>query len=400
MGFNSTAATTTLIAKLTPIGRSKLISTNNALITSFSFGDSDANYNVPLLLETGQVPADSGNVGANGSISNSTSTNPPIKSFLIANPSGSLIKSVEQQSTNIITEVKLNGQVTITGNAITQNVINRNDYTTDRLVNLFYSFGLPLNQGEDAIFTGTTFTNGGYSDTSFSGLAQSRILVFGINNTNYGELIDGKEIKLEIPTSSGTTYKIYSTFQNKNATLNTEDANYIETSAVSIKISNNIAFLFSDDIRRPNGDATLSWATGFGNTKPFSLSNKKLFNAQTNTNLGLSADTIVGIAYLDKGFLVITDQQIINDYDTVTATGTSITLNSISTAVFQNITCIAGRGEFGASTNPTFKSTDTPRISEILLYDNVGNVIAIAKTDRHVLKNINEFLAFNVKINL
>jgi hypothetical protein len=400
MGFNSTAATTTLIAKLTPIGRSKLISTNNALITSFSFGDSDANYNVPLLLETGQVPADSGNVGANGSISNSTSTNPPIKSFLIANPSGSLIKSVEQQSTNIITEVKLNGQVTITGNTITQNVINRNDYTTDRLVNLFYSFGLPLNQGEDAIFTGTTFTNGGYSDTSFSGLAQSRILVFGINNTNYGELIDGKEIKLEIPTSGGTTYKIYSTFQNKNATLNTEDANYIETSAVSIKISNNIAFLFSDDIRRPNGDATLSWATGFGNTKPFSLSNKKLFNAQTNTNLGLSADTIVGIAYLDKGFLVITDQQIINDYDTVTATGTSITLNSISTAVFQNITCIAGRGEFGASTNPTFKSTDTPRISEILLYDNVGNVIAIAKTDRHVLKNINEFLAFNVKINL
>ena len=125
------------------------------------------------------------------------------------------------------------------------------------------------------------------------------------------------------------------------------------------KQQNLIAFLFSDDIRRPNGDATLSWATGFGNTKPFSLSNKKLFNPQTNTNLGLSADTIVGIAYLDKGFLVITDQQIINDYDTVTATGTSITLNSISTAVFQNITCIAGRGEFGASTNPTFKSTNS-----------------------------------------
>ena len=400
MGFNSTATTTTLTAKLTPIGRAKLISNNNSLITSFGFGDSDANYNVPLLLETGEIPADSGNVGANASISNSTSTNPPIKSFLIANPSGSLIKSVEPQSTTVITEVKLNGQVTITGSSISQNLINRNNYTTDRLVNLYYSFGLPLNQTDDFNFTGTTFANGGYSDTAFSGLAQSKIVVLGLNNTNYGELLDGKEIKLELPTSAGT-YTIYSTFQNKNATLSTEDANYVETSVVSTNIANNIAFLFSDNIKKPNGGvSTLSWATGFGQVKPFSLANKKLFNIQSNTNLGLSADTIVGIAYLDKGFLVITDPTIVGNYNTGTSTGISVTFNSVSTSVFQNITCIAGRGEFGASTNPTFKSTDTPRISEILLYDNVGNIIAIAKTDRQVTKNVNEFLAFNVKINL
>jgi hypothetical protein len=42
MGYNTTAATQTLIAKLTPLGRQLLVTSNNTLITSFSLGDSDA----------------------------------------------------------------------------------------------------------------------------------------------------------------------------------------------------------------------------------------------------------------------------------------------------------------------------------------------------------------------
>jgi hypothetical protein len=57
--------------------------------------------------------------------------------------------------------------------------------------------------------------------------------------------------------------------------------------------------------------------------------------------------------------------------------GVTVTLSSVSTSVFQNITCIAGRGEF-SSTNPSFGLLDSPRISEVGLYDN-GNIIAIAK---------------------
>ena len=41
-----------------------------------------------------------------------------------------------------------------------------------------------------------------------------------------------------------------------------------------------------------------------------------------------------------------------------------------------------------------------PRISEIGLYDDLGNLIALGKTDRQVTKNVNEFKAFNVKISL
>ena len=34
------------------------------------------------------------------------------------------------------------------------------------------------------------------------------------------------------------------------------------------------------------------------------------------------------------------------------------------------------------------------------MYDDIGNIIAFAKTDRQVTKNINEFLALSIKILL
>jgi hypothetical protein len=400
MGFNSTANTTTLTAKLTPFGRQRMVSTNNGLISTFSLGDSDANYNVALPLSTGRVPSLGGDIGPNSTNSNSTAQNFQLKSTLIVNPSGSSRKSVETQSSTISTESVTLGSTTISGANITQIAINRNNSNTDGNVNLFYSFGLPLTTTDDSRYTGTTYANGGFSDTALSGLAQTQILVFALNNANYGDVLDGKTVRFTLPTTA-RTYTIYSTFQNKGQSNKVEDGNIRDTSPVSNNFGSNVAFLFSDSILRPNGgDASLSWATGYDTVKPFSVNNKRLYNLQTNENLGLTADTAVGIAYLDKGILVITDPTIVSNYDSVTSTGASVTYNSVSTNVFQNITCIANRGEFGSSTNTTFSSSDVPRISEIGLYDSLGNLIAVGKTDRHITKNINEIKVFNVKISL
>ena len=399
MGFITTANTITLTAKLTPIGRQRLVSTNNALISSFALGDSDANYNVPLTLTTGQIPAEAGEIGANASVSNSTTVNAAIKNSLIVN-NGSLTKPVESQSTIVSIQQLSNGSTSVSGSNLSQVVINRNNYNSDSLVNLFYSFGLPLNSSDDNVYTGVTYTNGGYSDTALSGLAQTKIIVFGIKNTTYGECLDGKTVKLSLPTSAGT-YTIYSTFQDKGLSTSVEDANITETSVVTAGIDANIALLFSDNIKTPNGGSgSLSWATGYNTVKPFTNNAKEFYNLLTDSNLGQSADTVVGIAYLDKGFIVITHPQIVANYDSTTAAAAVATFDSVSTSVFQNITCIAGRGEFGGSTNPTFTTSDTPRISELGLYDNLGNLIAMAKTDRHVTKNVNEFKAFSVKITL
>jgi hypothetical protein len=405
MGFNSSATSITLTAKLTPIGREKLISTNNNLIKYFSLGDSDANYYTSLTLSTGQVPSINGNIGYGNTTSNSTPPVVGIKSFLVVNQNGDLTKPVSPQSINILTETANNGSVTISGANLTYNLVNRNSVNSDPLVNLFSSFNLPLDSISDINYTGVTAQSGGYSDTCFSGFATNRVLFIGINNATYGEVIDGKTVKLELPTSAGT-YTLYSTFQSNSGSVNELDANYRDVANNVVYFGLNVAPLFSDTIKKPNGDSSLSWATGYGLSKPFSNNNKRAYNLQTNTNLAATADTAVGMAYLDSGFIAITNPTIINDvlvsgstlFSGVTAT--TLTFDSVSTNVSQVISCIAERGEFGASTSIYFGNDDIPKITEVGLYDDFGNLIAYGKTDRQITKNVNQFLALSIKITI
>lgn len=399
MGFISSATTLTLVAKLTPIGRQRLVSTNNSLISTFSLGDSDANYTTPLTLNPGYIPAESGSLGVGLTQSNSTAQNPLLKSFLIVTTSGSLRKSVESQSSLVSTDFTAIGLTAVTTPNITQFTIDRNDFLTDPNVNLFYTFGLPLSVSDNIKFTGLTSSNGGYADTTLSGMGCNKVVVMAIDNSVYGETLDGKVVSISLP-SLGPTYTIYSSFQNNGVPLNVQDTNIAEIAPFTSIINNNIALLFSDNIMRPNGDVTLSWGTGFGTVKPFSVNGKQQFNMRSNSNLGVSGDTMVGVVYLDKGIIVLTHPAIVANWSPTASSGATINFNSVSTSVYQNISCIAGRGEFGSSTNPTFTGSDSPRISEVGLYDNLGNLIAVAKTDRHLSKNINEFLALNIKINL
>jgi hypothetical protein len=400
MGYNNTATTLTLTAKLTPLGRQKMVSTNNALIKTFSLGDSDANYYTNLTLGTGQIPGIGGDIGPNSTISNSTTQSVGMKTMLIVNSSGVLTKPVSSQSINILSEIIANGVVTVNATNLTQSLVNRNDITTDNLVNLYYSFGLPLNINDDTRYTGVTYTNGGFSDTALSALSATKILVVAINNANYGECIDGKTVKIELPTSAGT-YTIYSTYLGGNNTLTTLDTLTSDNALQTNQFGNNVAGLVSDNIMTPNGgNPSLSWATGYNTEKPFSSNHKQTYNFQTNSNLAVTADTLVGMVYLDKGFAVITDPTIVNNFTPSASTATTVMFNSISTNVYQSVTCIADRGEFGSTTNPTFDIGDIPRISEVGLFDDSGNLIAVAKTDRHITKNVNEFLALGIKITL
>lgn len=399
MGYLPTASTLTLTAKLTPTGRRKLILTDNNLITSFALGDSDANYFAVLPLTTGQVPSNAGNIASTGGLSNSVGANVTLKSFLILNSTGQTKKDVDPQSSGVTLNFVLNGQVSVSGTGLTQNVIVRANGDTDPLVNLYYSFSLPLNSTDDFNYTGLTQQFGGFSGTALSGLAASKILAIGVNSSLYGEAMDGKSIRIQLPTTAAT-YNIYSTYQNTGMPLSVQDANYSDAAANTKFLGNNIAILFSDQIKRPNGgNASLSWSTGYGTVKPFSVNGKQLYNLVTDTNIVESADTMVGVAYLDKGFLVITNPTIVNNLD-ITSSGAVVTLNSVSSSVAQNVTCIANRGEFGSSTNTTWRAGDIPRISEIGLYDADGDLIAIAKLDRQLEKNINQFVALGITLAL
>lgn len=396
MGFKSTGDT--LTAKFTPIGRERLITNNSSLITKFSLGDSDANYYVTSPLSSGEVPTLGGDLtSVSGVTNNSVTKNVKLNNTLYASAT-SFFKNVEAGSTRLITSFSELATDTLNVSALTVNTIVRSATTTDSLVNLYQSFKLPITSGNDIKFTATTFSNGGWSDTALSGLASTTILAIGIPEASYGDMLDGKKLTATLSNSSGGTFTVYGTFQRKQGNIAADDNAYTESSTQTTAFAPNYAFLFSDEIRRPNGDPTKSWATGFGTLKPFSGNGKARYNLTTNNSLSLSADTAVGVAYLDKGFLVITDPTIVDNYSASTAD--TVTFGSVSTVVNQEITCIASRGEFVRSNNPTFADGDTPRISEVGLYDNNGNLIAYGKTDQHITKTANELKVFAVRINI
>lgn len=398
MGFIDSGATFTIKGKLTPVGRQLLVTNTNTLINTFALGDSDADYTVFSGLTNGQIPDFSGDKNT----VNNGGGNYNFKSVLYYNGT-STVKPVETSSLSINTSFNYLGISTIQYSAgtISQNIINRMSGTTDALTNLFYSFGLPKSDSEKLTFTGTTFAQDGFSDTALSGISQDKALIIGLKSTEFGEVIDGKTIKINL-TTTANTYSIYGTFENQTLPLTTYDNSLVETSSSLGVFGSNRVLLFSDSISKPNQDSTKSWATGYATTKPFSsIPKKEIWNLTTNDTLSLTADTPVGIAYLDKGFFVITDPTIVNDFDLtgVTSTATTIEFNSVNSSVSQQITCIADRNTFVNSTNPTFTTGETPRITEIGLFDSVGNLIAFAKTNRTYYKSASEIVIFNIVID-
>jgi len=402
MGYNTSATTTTLIARLTPYGRQRLLVNDINIITKFGLGDSDANYYTNSILPTGKIPNIGGSLGGNSTNTNSSSNSSMIRNNIRFLPTGIIYKPIESTSYMVTTNnVKL-GSKTVSSSGLTQEIIDRNITTGSNAYysNLFRTFGLPITDTEKKYFSNINDINGGYSNTALSGLNQDKILVIGINQNEYGEMLDGKSVKISIQFSGGT-YDIYGTYQKGISSPEKQDNNIKEIANTNIRnIGDPLTMLFSDDIKRPNGDPTKSWGTGFDKVKPFSVANKMMFNNKTSNVTSQSADTVVGVSYLDKGFIVITHPDIVNSFDLSGTSATTVTFNSIATDVAQNITCIKDRNEFGVSTNPTYSNGDVIRMSELGLYDDNNRLIALAKPDKQIEIPTQTFIALSVKITV
>jgi hypothetical protein len=429
MGFIDSATTITIRARLTNLGREKLLTNTNNIFSHFILGDSDSNYNTSEKLPTGKIPTNSGDLGSGSNTNDNISNNVSIGSKLFVTVAPTTKKLVEPNSTKISMSISDIGETTVSGTNLTYvELIKTNSSDSD--TNYFKSLSLPIKSESVNLFTGTTSQNGGWGDTPFSGLGVSKVLMGVIDNSDYGELIDGKSIKISLPVYSGfttggtptgiTTYDIYSTFPKTTIPKTTLDSQYIDESSYSQTLFGrkiNVSYLVSDSSQKPNNDSSKSWATGYDTFKPFSLNGKELINVQTVTSTSINADKIVGLFYLDKGIFAITDQTIVDniatnfsgDTDTFTTNNslglyyyTASTYNTIIDSIqkdlVQNIVCIAPRGEFYNSQNETLTVNDDIRISEVAITDVSGNILAIGKTDRHIVKKKNDFVVFDVQI--
>ena len=264
--------------------------------------------------------------------------------------------------------------------------------------NLFFSFGLPITETDKTFFETITYANGGFSNTAISDINQDKVLVIAIDNSMYGELLDGKSIKITIVTSA-TTFTLYGTYKDGEYSLLELDGKIKEGGKDFSVINPNITFLFSDQISPPNQNEFKSWATGWGRYKPFSVNGKQTFNLVTNSSLDKTKDIACGIAYLDKGFIVITEPSIVNSFVIgANDSDTVIETNSIYTTVIHNVQCISNRGEFGSTTNSTYTKGNKLKLSEVTIMDENDNIIAVGKTDRHIETDINGFFVLTLQI--
>lgn len=169
-------------------------------------------------------------------------------------------------------------------------------------------------------------------------------LIFEIPNTSYGEIIDGKTIKFELPyftggTSSdiveeklgiydysgitGNTLVAYGTYNKNNLTTTNLDRvlSEIDRSVKDIGIKpktdsttyeSNIVLLFSDAIKKPYNSAFDSWENGHSDL----IDGTRVFNplSQEKSLYDYYNDECIGFVALDKGFIVITHPKIVDSY--------------------------------------------------------------------------------------
>ncbi len=171
----------------------------------------------------------------------------------------------------------------------------------------------------------------------------------------------------------------------------------------------------------------------------------KVYGKLMDADYGVLVDPPVGIAYLDKGFILITHPTLVANFDlsealTIDGNGvvsaysqapedktlftnvffpststagyrrSSLTYRSVVTEYNQGYTCLAMPNEFTETSNPTYRQAypagtgnagqQPLLITEIGLYNKYGELVAIAKTTKPLEKTKTSVAVFNIGLKI
>jgi len=346
--------------------------------------------------------------------------------------------------------------------AVTFTVVNNSGLTytlcdrTDLLskeTNYFSSFRMPYEYGK--LKSGSTFS---LQNPELQQLNVDQMVIASIPLEDYSEILDGRSITFTVPQISGATMS--------GKTVVSSTYGELKKSQDSSLLGSNIAFLFCDEINLPRtgtttGTNTTALPRSTWNEVPFvnrpqahaysNLASSDINTDQrpwsgvntavnyipeqypTTTNQGYNYDIPVGFVSLDKGFMILTHPDIVNNipwdlgydlYTNIQNSGTTkayfnnasvsqVTFNDISIQFKTSVICLALPGEFVFSTNPSWNLTyniqeydnqtngfDAVQVTEIGLYNKLNELIAVAKMDRPVEKTFTNLLTFNLDIDV
>lgn len=343
---------------------------------------------------------------------------------------------------------------TINDSGLTFTLCDRTDLLSKE-ANYFISFRLPYTSSQ--LDSGSTFCLANPEIFQFN---VDKIVISPVPRDLYSEILDGRSITFTVPQFSGAT-------SMSAKTVVSSTYGQLEKSQNSSILGNNIAYLFSDDINLPRTGSTnnisnktrTTWditpfikkkpAHGYAglipadiNTdqRPWSSVNLAVpvtENYPTTTNKGYNYDIPVGFVALDKGFVVLTHPDLVDNipwtlgYEYITNTsnagpnsGTTniyfdntsvseLSFNDISIEFKTSVVCLALPTEFVFSSNPSWNldynlqelangtnGFDPVQVTEIGLYNKKNELIAIAKMDRPVEKTYTNLITFNLDIDV
>jgi hypothetical protein len=339
----------------------------------------------------------------------------------------------------------------IPASGLTYSLCDR-DSLTEKNTNYFVSFNLPVSYS--ALASGSTLA---LSNPETFQVNVDKVVVTPIPREYYSEIIDGRSITFTVPQVAGMSMSSKTIVSSTYTTLQKKQTNAF--------LGNNLAFLFCDEINLPYTGTTGGGNSHSGNTTwntpaysnrpaavPYSIlipssdvnTDKRPFSAQnqaitvtstypTNTNQGYNYDIPVGIACLDKGFMILTHPKIVNNipwdqgFEEITNnanslsgtsniyfnTNSSINFVDININYITAVVCIALPTEFFFTNNPSWdiaknaqefnnntNNYDPLYITEIGLYNIKNELIAIAKTSEPVQKNYTDIINFSLEIDV
>ncbi|MFA5066834.1 MAG: hypothetical protein WC466_02130 [Candidatus Izemoplasmatales bacterium] len=353
--------------------------------------------------------------------------------------------------------------------------------TTSKYAHYFASFNIPYEGSNSVFYSGDTIA---LHHPELFQLNVDRVAIVSISENDYSEYIDGRSITLKVP-QWGDTYKtiVSSFYSDKTKTVKIAD------SPIQYFGSQNVTFLFSDDINVPytgttesgtvDRSAVTTWDpttnfrdrpsavaykaevmasdmnsdqrpwSGVSLAVPVNQSYPLSSNQYDDVVTGYKYDVPVGFACLDKGYIVLTHPNIIDNipwtsgstsyvggYADATAgenviigsnagassgtsqivftSGTStLTYEDISIRYLTSVVCIGMPGEFFISKNPTWPlaqnlseinngttNFDSIYVTQIGLYNVHEQLIAVAKLDRPIEKTYDGLISFSLEIDI
>lgn len=383
MGFVP-GATIEIEAFLTQEGATQLMTSGIGVIKYFAVSDEASNYATDQKLTFNQVFTLSGKLTIQNK-SLSVLSNTELYSRIFVDRGFETYKTFESDSGMITSEIILGEQQILGPSGVYATPFASTLYGSGYVLNWVKDLNLRYGTTDNTIWS-LDFNSGGFNNTSLKFMS-GYYNYFSVDGSLYSYM-DGKSIKFSV---DGRDY--YGAHLNTNQPLSYYDSLYSDDSNYLARFGPNTILLFSDSLQRPNNDATKSWSTGYGSNAPYSQGGKNLANFIASP--GKNLDYAAGIAFLDKGVIVIFYESFAfgGDISTIVLNNRNVVKRTVA-----NFVCDLPLGKFYRSQNSTFYPNAPVRISTIGLFSENKELLAVGRLNSEIEKSSGQRFTFLVKL--